>query len=58
VAWTALAGSSLALVLGRQGRPFRSRERHQLLALAKVAQHVLKRLGRDPEPVVAGSHAG
>ncbi|HEX3622499.1 MAG TPA: ACT domain-containing protein [Acidimicrobiales bacterium] len=55
VAWTALAGSSLALLLGRQGRPFRSRERHQLLALAKIAQHVLKTLDRIPEPVAAAS---
>jgi hypothetical protein len=55
VAWTALAGSSLALLLGRQGRPFRSRERHQLLALAKIAQHVLRNL--ETQPVAAGGHA-
>jgi hypothetical protein len=56
VAWTALAGSSLALLLGRQGRPFRSRERHQLLALAKIAQHVLANLDRGSRPVSAGRH--
>jgi hypothetical protein len=56
VAWTALAGSSLALLLGRQGRPFRSRERHQLLALAKIAQHVLRNLDRDAPTVSAGRH--
>jgi hypothetical protein len=54
VAWTALAGSSLALLLGRQGRPFRSRERHQLLALAKIAQHVLRNLEGDAPAVSAG----
>lgn len=41
VAWAILAGSRLALLLGRQGRPFRARERHQLGALARIAQHVL-----------------
>jgi hypothetical protein len=52
MAWTALAGSSLALLLGRQGRPFRSRERHQLLALAKIAQHVIGNLDQArPAPV-------
>jgi hypothetical protein len=52
MAWTALEGSSLALLLGRQGRPFRSRERHQLLALAKIAQHVIGNLDQArPAPV-------
>lgn len=41
VAWATLAGSRLALLLGRQGRPFRARERHQLGALARIAQYVL-----------------
>ena len=50
VAWAALAGSSLALLLGRQGRPFRARERHQLGALTRIAQHVIATL---PVPVVA-----
>lgn len=50
VAWAALAGSSLALLLGRQGRPFRARERHQLAALARIAQYVI---GNLPEPVAA-----
>jgi len=57
MAWTALAGSSLALLLGRQGRPFRSRERQQLLALAKIAQHVIGNLREAkpaPVPVAAG----
>src|ERR687894_623261 len=30
VAWAAIGTSRLALLLGRQGRPFRARERHQL----------------------------
>jgi len=37
VAWAELATADLALVLGRQGRPFRARERRQLLALARIA---------------------
>jgi hypothetical protein len=52
VAWAALAGSSLALLLGRQGRPFRARERHQLAALARIAQYVIANV---PEPVAASS---
>lgn len=39
VAWTALADSRLALVLGRHARPFRARERQQLAALARIADH-------------------
>ena len=37
VAWAALPTADQALVLGRQGRPFRARERRQLLALARIA---------------------
>ena len=37
VAWADLTRASLALVLGRKGRPFRARERRQLFALARVA---------------------
>ena len=36
VAWAPLGGS-LALVLGRHGRPFRARERRQLGALVRIA---------------------
>jgi hypothetical protein len=50
VAWAALAHSSLALLLGRQGRPVRARERHQLAALARIAQYVLATV---PQPVSA-----
>jgi hypothetical protein len=38
VAWASLpAKDELALILGRHGRPFRARERHQLAALARIA---------------------
>jgi hypothetical protein len=32
-----LGSSPVAVVLGRKGRPFRSRERRQLAALARIA---------------------
>lgn len=37
VAWADLCTADLSLVLGRQGRPFRARERRQLAALAHIA---------------------
>jgi hypothetical protein len=37
VAWAGLAASDLAMIIGRKGRPFRARERHQLAALARIA---------------------
>ena len=37
VAWAPLAAAGLDLVLGRRGRPLRARERHQLMALARIA---------------------
>jgi hypothetical protein len=39
IAWAGLAGGRLALVLGRCGRPFRARERRQLAAVARIADH-------------------
>jgi hypothetical protein len=54
VAWAALGQTRLALLLGRQGRPFRARERHQLAALCKIAQYVMGNLGVErplPQPV-------
>lgn len=36
-AWSVLGASSLAVVIGRRGRPFRARERRQLSALARIA---------------------
>lgn len=44
VACAPLPGSGLALVLGRQGTPFRARERRQLAALARIAGRRLKEL--------------
>lgn len=37
IAWAPLEGAGLDLVLGRTGRPLRARERHQILALAHIA---------------------
>ena len=37
VAWAGLPSADLGLVLGREGRPFRARERRQLVALARIA---------------------
>jgi len=45
VAWAAVGSSRLVLLLGRQGRPFRARERHQLAALCQIAQYVMTNLG-------------
>ena len=44
VAWTSLAEDRLALVVGRRGRPFRARERRQLAAVARIADHRLQNL--------------
>jgi hypothetical protein len=39
VAWAELDTANLVLVVGRRGRPFRARERLQLAALARIANH-------------------
>jgi hypothetical protein len=39
VAWTDVDTAGLVVVLGRKGRPFRSRERRQLTALARIVDH-------------------
>lgn len=39
VAWAELETASLVLVIGRHRRPFRARERQQLAALARIANH-------------------
>ena len=39
VAFAVLPAADIALVLGREGKTFRARERRQLLALARVAGH-------------------
>jgi hypothetical protein len=44
VAWAPLPAVDRALVLGRKGRPFRARERRQLAALARIADHRWRQL--------------
>jgi hypothetical protein len=44
IAWTELMKSETALVLGRDGRPFRLRERQQLFALARIADRRLSEI--------------
>jgi hypothetical protein len=39
VAWAEVDTAGLVVVLGRKGRPFRSRERRQLSALARIVDH-------------------
>ena len=39
VAWADMSVASLVVVLGRDGRPFRTRERRQLSALARIADN-------------------
>jgi hypothetical protein len=46
VIWTPMAHSGLALVMGRQGMPYRSRERRQVAALARVVDTRLRELHR------------
>ncbi|MGE3325988.1 MAG: hypothetical protein AB7N61_11345 [Acidimicrobiia bacterium] len=45
VVWAALGSTGIDVVLGRQGRPLRARERRQLQALARVAAARLTALG-------------
>jgi hypothetical protein len=51
VAWAPFPHADLALVIGRQGRPFRARERRQLAALTRIADW------RWAELVVRGARA-
>jgi hypothetical protein len=44
VAWAPLPTAGRALVLGRKGRPLRTRERRQLAALARIADHRLRQI--------------
>jgi hypothetical protein len=44
VAWAPLPAVDRTLVLGRRGRPFRARERRQLAALARIADHRWRQL--------------
>jgi len=50
VACTSLGGADIALLLGRRGRPFRSRERRQLAALARIADNRWNQLTLFPSP--------
>ncbi len=54
VAWSPLAPTALTLVLGREGRPFRTRERRQLAALARIAGARAGELAGARAPVGAG----
>jgi hypothetical protein len=47
VGWSPMPGAGLALVVGRDGRPLRSRERKQLAALARIADSRAVELGRE-----------
>jgi hypothetical protein len=46
VVWAPMPGSGLALVLGRDGMPYRARERRQVAALARVVDTRLRELHR------------
>ncbi|MHB8463665.1 MAG: ACT domain-containing protein [Acidimicrobiales bacterium] len=54
IAWAALPGADLVVILGRGGRPFRARERHQLAALARIADsrwmELVRRAARSLHP--------
>ena len=56
VIWTPMAHSGLALVLGRQGMPYRSRERRQVAALARVVDTRLRELHRARSKARHPSH--
>jgi hypothetical protein len=49
-AWSMLEGTSLAVVMGRRGRPFRARERRQLAALTRIAGLRAAELARSRMP--------
>ena len=46
IVWAPLPCSGLALVLGREGMPYRARERRQVAALARVVDTRLRELRR------------
>jgi hypothetical protein len=46
VVWSPLPGAGMALVLGRDGNPFRARERHQAAALARIVDTRFRELTR------------
>jgi hypothetical protein len=57
VAWAGLERCDLALLLGRRGRLFRARERRQLAALARIADHRGCELARRPAGAAAAAGA-
>jgi hypothetical protein len=57
VAFAVLPGAGLALVLGREGQAFRARERRQLVALARVADHRWTELSARAAPPAASASA-
>ncbi|MEY2474784.1 MAG: hypothetical protein QOG87_99 [Actinomycetota bacterium] len=50
LAWSSLPAGGLSLVIGRQGRPFRARERQQLAALARIADRRWVEVAPTPVP--------
>jgi hypothetical protein len=58
VAWAPLPAADRALVLGRKGRPLRTRERHQLAALARIADHRWRQIETGVPVVVSRPQAG
>lgn len=50
VVWSPLPGAGLALVVGREGPPFRARERRQVAALARIADARLADVARRSHP--------
>jgi hypothetical protein len=58
VAWADMAVASLVVVLGRDGRPFRTRERRQLSALARIADNRwVELVTREQATVVAAKES-
>jgi hypothetical protein len=60
VAWAPVAAAGLALVVGRDGTPYRARERRQLAALARIVDTRMRELtshaARSPHPSLGGEH--
>jgi hypothetical protein len=58
VVWAPLPAAGLTLVLGREGHPFRARERRQVMALARIVDTRLRQLraveARRGHPSAAG----
>jgi len=50
VVWAPLPATSIALVVGRQGAPFRARERRQTSALARITDARLQDVSRRAHP--------